>query len=114
MSVNVINIGELAWQEVPDSWSGKAHEGEPGVRFKPFQVCSGGGPTGQLIEYEAGHVEDPHSHEEDEIFYMLDGDLGIGEVLVSSGMLVHIERDTIYGPLKTKRGCRFLRIGLSS
>lgn len=114
MTVNVVDIESLEWQSVPDTWAGKVAEGQPDVRFKFFSTGSRSLPTGQLIDYQPGHVEERHSHEEGEIYYMLDGELTIGDDVLKPGMLVHIEAGTEYGPSSTKVGCRFLRLGLAS
>jgi hypothetical protein len=111
--VDVVDLEGLEWQGVPDSWAGKAAEGEPAVRFKLFTTGAPAVPSGQLIEFEAGHVEAPHSHAESELFYFVAGDLTIGDEQLSPGMVVHIAGGTVYGPLSTKQGCRFLRLGLA-
>jgi quercetin dioxygenase-like cupin family protein len=114
MAITVVDVEGREWQTAPHSWSGKVREGEPDVRFKPFSTGSDRVPTGQLVEYEAGHLESPHSHAEDEILYLLSGELTIGDTALSPGMLVHIDGGTEYGPLRTQRGCQFLRLGFAS
>lgn len=113
MAVTVVDIEALEWQTAPDSWSGKVRKGEPDVRFKPFSTGSDWIPAGQLVEYEADHVESRHSHEEDEILFILAGELITGATILRPGMLVHIDGGTEYGPLRTDSGCRFLRLGIA-
>ena len=113
MAVHVVETGKMDWSGVPTSWKGKAQEGEPSVRFKAFDIGSGSVPRGQLVEYEAGHHEAAHSHDEDEILFLLDGGLRIGEAEASPGTLIYIEGGTTYGPLRADDGCRFLRLHLS-
>jgi mannose-6-phosphate isomerase-like protein (cupin superfamily) len=110
MAVQLVDIEALEWQGVPDEWAGKVADGEP-VRFKPFSTGARAVPGGQMIEYQAGHVEAPHSHDESEIYFVLSGDLAIGDDRVAAGMLVYIAAGTVYSP-STERGCRFLRLEL--
>jgi mannose-6-phosphate isomerase-like protein (cupin superfamily) len=112
MAVRMIATQELDWNSVPDSWAGKAPKDKPGVRFKAFEVGAGSIPRAQVIEYEAGHDEPAHSHEEDEVFFFLDGQLAIGDQEAKPGTLVFIEGGTTYGPLRSDEGCRFLRLHL--
>jgi quercetin dioxygenase-like cupin family protein len=114
MTVNVVDIEALEWRDVPATRTGKTAGDKPEVRFKPFSTDAPAVPAGQLIEYEPGHVDGRHSHEEDEIYYMLTGDLAIGDDLVKPGMLVFIGAGTEYGPSTTKTGCRFLRLELAT
>ena len=111
--MDVVNLEALSWQGVPDTWKGKVAEGEPGVRYKMFTTGATAAPSGQLIEFEPGHHEAPHSHAESELFYIVSGDLTIGADAIAPGMVVHIAGGTVYGPLDTKAGCRFLRLSLA-
>lgn len=110
MAVNIVDIERLDWSSVGNTWSGKAPDGQPGVRFKPFTVGDGLVPKGQLVEYEIGHFEGAHSHAEDEILFLLSGQLSIDDQPLSPGTLVYIDGGTIYGPLRSDEGCRFLRL----
>jgi len=113
MSISVVDPDQIEWQAVPGTWEGKVGAGEADVRYKAFATGSPLAPSGQLVEYEAGHVEAPHSHDEGEIYVMLAGDLAIDDVVVGAGMLVYIEAGTVYGPSTTEQGCRFVRLGLA-
>ena len=113
MTIKIVDIESCEWQSAPETWEGKVASGEPDVRFKYFATGAAAVPAGQIIEYEAGHVAARHSHEEGEIFYMLSGDLTIGDDVVEPGMLVYIEARAAYGPSTTEHGCRFLRLGLA-
>jgi hypothetical protein len=114
MAVNIIDIEGLGWSSVDSAWAGKAPDSQPGVRFKPFAIGDGPVPRGQLVEYEVGHFEDAHSHGEDEILFLLSGQLSIDEKQLSPGTLVYIEGGTIYGPLRSQEGCRFLRLHVAT
>jgi quercetin dioxygenase-like cupin family protein len=111
MGVTVIDLSARDWQGVPATWGGKVASGEPDVRFKSFTIESGAVPAGQLIEFEPGHVEAEHSHDESELFYMLAGDLQIEDTTVGPGALVYVPGGTRYSN-RTQGGCSFLRLGL--
>lgn len=113
MTVNVVDIKALEWRDVPATRAGEAAGDGPEVRFKAFSTGAPAVPAGQLIVYEPGHVEGRHSHVEGEIYYMITGDLTIGEDRVEPGMLVYIEGGTEYGPSTTDAGCHFLRLSLA-
>jgi len=110
MAVNIVDIEGLDWSSVGNTWAGRAPDGQPGVRFKPFTIGEGPVPRGQLVEYEAGHFEGAHSHAEDEILFLLSGQLSVDHDELSPGTLVSIEGGTVYGPLRSEGGCRFLRL----
>lgn len=112
MAVRTIDIEQLDWASVDASWSGRAAAGKPGVRYKPFAIGAGSVPTGQMVEYEPGHVEGAHSHDEDEILFLTDGCLELDGRSLGPGTLVFIEGGTVYGPLSSEEGCRFLRLHL--
>jgi hypothetical protein len=114
MSVQYIDTDAMGWSEVTKDWPGKVGAGEPDVRFKPFEIGSQAVPRGQLVEYEPGHVEKPHSHSENEILFIFDGDATIGGERVSPGTLVYIDGGTTYGPIESGvNGTRFLRLHLA-
>jgi hypothetical protein len=110
MAVNIVDTQALEWSSVGNTWAGKAPDGQPGVRFKPFTIGEGSVPRGQLVEYEPGHFESAHSHGEDEILFLLSGQLSIADKQLSPGTLISIEGGTLYGPLKSEQGCHFLRL----
>jgi hypothetical protein len=70
-------------------------------------------PGVQLVEFEPAHFEQPHSHPEGEVLYVLRGEMSIGELRLTAGCGAVITKDTVYGPLRTgPEGARFLRVGL--
>jgi hypothetical protein len=106
-----IDTNLLDWKEVSDNWPGKVAFGVPAVRYKAFDVGSPVVPSGQLIEYEAGHVEARHSHVESEIFFVVSGHLAIGDADLSPGTLFYISGGTSYGPsIAGPDGVQFLRL----
>ena len=95
-------------------WPDAATEGEPRVRYKVLSTPETGGPNSQLAEYEPGHVEAPHSHPHDELLYILSGHGILAERDLEPGVLLFIERDTVYGPLRAGNdGLSFLRVQMS-
>jgi hypothetical protein len=110
VGVNVVDLSNLAWSKVPATWKGRASDDEPGVRFKPFAIPFPGAPTGQLVEYEAGHHEPAHAHQEGELLILIEGDLVIGDTVLAPEAVIAIDGGTTYGPLTSRAGCRFIRI----
>jgi hypothetical protein len=109
----IIDIGAIGWTEVTGNWPGQVRAGEPAVRYKAIRLDSPVVPAGQLVEYEAGHVEAPHSHPESEIFYVIAGEFTIGDRHLPTGALAYIAGGTVYGPsIAGPAGTRFLRLHL--
>lgn len=96
------------------AWSGTAEKGEPGVRYKVLNSATIAGPNVQLAQYEPGHVEPAHSHPHDEVLYILEGAGTVGDRDLTPGMLLYVEKDTLYGPLTSgPNGLTFLRVQTS-
>src|SRR5207244_3230527 len=69
------------------------------------------GPTLTCIEYPPHFTHEAHQHDVDEVFYILEGELTIGETRCTPGMAVFIEKDTLYGPERVgPEGAKLLRI----
>jgi quercetin dioxygenase-like cupin family protein len=110
MTVEIVDLESIAWTEVSDDWPGKVATGEPDVQYKPFTLGSALVPGGQLVEYEPGHVEAPHSHSESELFFIVAGDLRLGDREITTGTVVHIPGGTVYSTVAGPQGTRFLRL----
>jgi quercetin dioxygenase-like cupin family protein len=110
----LVNAQELDWQVPGDEWPGKVAGDEPAVKFKPLESETSFAKV-QIAHYEPGHVEKPHSHPGDEVLFMLDGELTIGDDMhVGSETAIFIERDTIYGPLVAGAGgATFFRVEMA-
>jgi hypothetical protein len=109
--MNSVDLNAIEWTRVGDSWPGKVADDQPGVQYKAFAVGSSAVPSGQLVEYDPGHFEAEHSHVESEIFFIVAGDLVIGDMTLSQGMLAYIPGGTVYGPsVAGPAGTRFLRL----
>jgi quercetin dioxygenase-like cupin family protein len=80
-----------------------------GVRTKPYFEPAEVGMMLRVVEYAPEHIVEPHSHAATEIIYILDGEVSIGENRFGSGDAIHIEPNTVYGPLRAgPAGVRFL------
>jgi mannose-6-phosphate isomerase-like protein (cupin superfamily) len=116
--VTVIDTGSLDWQHVPAAWLGDAGAHESRVHFKRFATEMPSLPAGQMVRYAAGHVEALHSHPEDEVFIVLEGELsidtadGASDVALVPGSLAFISCGSPYSP-RTDTGCVYLRLGLA-
>jgi len=106
MAVTVVDVEALEWRDVPSSRAGTGD-----VRVKAFATGSDSIPAGQLVEYAAGRIEIPHSHSEDEVFYVLDGEMTVDDTVARPGAVVVIGAGSTYG-LTSEGGCRFLRLRL--
>jgi quercetin dioxygenase-like cupin family protein len=110
MTVTCIDTNDLDWEAVPDSWKGKAAESEAGVRFKRFPTGFSPVPFGMVVEFEPGHHESEHSHPEDELFFVLEGEMHVSGRRASAGTLLFIEAGTRYAIDTGDEGARYLRL----
>ena len=52
----------------------------------------------------------PHVHRtHEELFYVLEGEVEIGEVVYTAGACIFIESNTAYGPTRAPKGAKVLR-----
>jgi quercetin dioxygenase-like cupin family protein len=80
-----------------------------GVRTKPYFEPAEVGMMLRVVEYAPQYVVEPHSHAAAEVIYILKGEVSIGEDRFGPGDAVHIEPNTVYGPLRAgPQGVRFL------
>jgi hypothetical protein len=73
-------------------------------------VVAGDEATPQLLDvrYTADHVVAPHAHHEDEILFVVEGDLILGARTLHAGDAVLIPALTLYGFTSGPEGLRFL------
>jgi hypothetical protein len=100
------------WLGTPADWPGRVGSGEPDLRYKLLTEAKGPVPGVQLIEFDPGHVEPPHSHPESEVFWVLRGEFRLGDVTLRPGCGAFIEKDTTYSLQTGPAGAAFLRVGL--
>jgi len=111
--VMVIRDAEKDWQEVRADWPGRAAPGEPKVIFKPLMGRGEPGlPNMQRTRYEPHHFEPPHSHEEDEVIYLIGGDLAFGDQTLALGDALFVPKNTRYSLRAGEAGAEFVRVGL--
>ena len=102
------------WQEVPDFWLAKQKPGNPGLRFKTLIPQGAASANMQRTEYFPGHHEAPHSHPEDEILFILKGQIHFGRDVLGEGDAIFVPKDKTYSLHTGDTGCTFVRVGLSS
>jgi quercetin dioxygenase-like cupin family protein len=99
----------IAWEEnQTTSGGGPARWG---VRTKPYFEPAEVGMMMRVVEYAPHWVVEAHSHAAAEIVYILDGEVSVGESRFAPGDAIHIEPNTVYGPLRAGlNGVRFLLV----
>jgi quercetin dioxygenase-like cupin family protein len=102
------------WQEVPDFWKAKQKDGDPGLRFKVLIPQGAASCNMQRTQYYPGHHEAPHKHPEDEILYILEGQIQFGRDVLGAGDAIFVPRDKVYSLHTGDAGCTFVRVGLSN
>lgn len=93
---------------VGDDLRGRMSDGELGSSVRMFHP--GGEDALQLFEVEVrpDAVVGQHSHDEDEIIYVVDGELHLGRQVLGPGASVLIPGDTLYSFRAGPDGLRFL------
>jgi quercetin dioxygenase-like cupin family protein len=70
-----------------------------------------GVPPVQYVEYAAGHVDPVHSHDTDEFFIVVDGELWLDDDNENGpGSVVFIPRHTEYAVRAGANGVRYYRV----
>ena len=60
------------------------------------------------MRYDPGTVIEPHAHVEDEIIYVLEGSLAVGNRTYPAGSALSVSRWTLYGFRAGPNGLRFV------
>ena len=68
------------------------------------------GPWIHINSCEAGMVAEPHIHSQDEVIFIVEGELTLGDRKCGPGTVVFVEKDTEYGFTAGPKGVRFLNI----
>ena len=98
----------ISWEENRTS-DGDGQAARWGVRTKPYFEPAEVGMMLRVVEYAPGWVVEAHSHAASEIVYVLDGEVSVGEDRFGPGDAIHIEPNTVYGPLRAgPQGVRFV------
>jgi len=68
------------------------------------------GPWIHIVSIEPGMVATPHRHDQDEVIYIVEGGIILGDRTCGPGTVIFMERDTEYGFTVADSGVRFLNI----
>ena len=68
------------------------------------------GPWIHISHHEPDEIVPPHSHDVDEVLYVLEGELTLDDRLCGQGTVLFIEQDTKYGFTVGDHGVRFMAI----
>ena len=98
---------DLPWLEYKASAD---PDGRVGVRVKALTSSERDVPPMQYVEYAAGHTDPIHSHDTDEVFIVISGELWLDEASSGPGSVVFIPRDTEYSVRGGADGVRFFRV----
>jgi len=86
-------------------------EGMPEVSRRFVFDGDDGVPEVFLVRRDKSFVGPVHSHSQDEVIYVLEGDVTVGEEHCPTGTVLFVEKDTMYGPLRSgPNGVTFLNI----
>ncbi|BCX50213.1 anti-ecf sigma factor, chrr [Haloferula helveola] len=85
----------------------------PGVRLKELSARDEDGVTVFLLEMEANTRLPAHSHHGVEMAFMLEGDLRIGDVVLTAGDFTRAPAGSDHHQLSSRGGCRALLITAS-
>jgi quercetin dioxygenase-like cupin family protein len=97
---------DISWEENRTTGGAAARWS---VRTKPYFDPSQAGMMLRVVEYAPDWVVEAHSHAAPEIIYILDGEVSIGADSYQPGDAIHIEPNTVYGPLRAgAQGVRFV------
>ena len=106
-SIHVRHGQNVSWEENRTAGGGEAAKWK--VRTKPYFEPAEIGMMLRVVEYAPACVVEAHSHAASEVIYILDGQVSIGESHYGPGDAIHIEPNTVYGPLRAgAEGVRFL------
>ena len=114
MSVIVIRDQETDWLEPPAEWPGKAKAGEPSLAYKALRAGGAGQRNMQRTRYEPRHFEPPHSHDEDEVIFLLGGVIHYGDQDLKAGDAIYVPKGARYSLRAGDDGAEFLRVGFGA
>src|ERR1700686_319951 len=96
-----------SWEE--NRTGGGAEPAQWAVRPQPYFEPAEIGMMVRVVEYAPDYLVEAHSHSASEVIYILNGQVSIGENRFGPGDAIHIEPNTMYGPLRAgAEGVRFL------
>ncbi len=64
-----------------------------------------------FAERKAGDLGKAHSHTADEVMYILEGDMMVGDQHIRQGGVFYAEKNTVYGPIRPgQNGVKFMNV----
>ena len=102
-----IDHNDVPWFEYRED---AGTDGPPPVRVKPLTRDQRGVPPVQFVEYAPGHEDPVHSHDTDEIFVVVEGEIWLEGTSNGPGSIVFIPRDTEYAVRAGTEGARYYRV----
>lgn len=109
--VIMVKDAECEWQEASPSWQATYADEDRGLRFKRLLPSAPAMPNMQRTEYMPNHHEPSHSHPEDEVLFVLSGELFLGRHKHGFGDVIYVARDTTYSLRTEAEGASFVRVG---
>jgi quercetin dioxygenase-like cupin family protein len=105
----VIRDGDFDWRD-PSPPDGPKTD-DPKAAIKILLDQQGGLPSLQRVRFEPNFFSPPHSHEEDEVIYLLSGTISMGDQLLPKGDALFIPKHTRYSLRAGNEGAEFVRVG---
>lgn len=98
------NEADSPWEESYDVDGKKAWQ-------KFIEKGGAGTPEIYLIKLDPGIPLPAHKHAQDEIEYILEGEIWVGDRVARAGSAIFVRRGAMYGPLKAgPHGVKYLNI----
>jgi len=111
-SLVAINLDEIEWQPITEALGkgGKKHpvenEGDGvGVGFLLREDDDTGAFTSLTKAPPGLRGIAPESHSANQAYWVIEGDLKLGDVALRAGSFIYIPAGTIHGPGSTENGC---------
>ena len=101
----IMHVDDAPWRH-----GGPQEPGGPIKRGSQFLGEMERGPWILVVSGEPGRVARPHSHEQDEIIYIIEGEMKMGNKTHGPGTMIFMEHGTEYGFTAGPQGVRFLNI----
>ncbi len=104
--VRIVDGTQVPWNEVAKDEGGRAQ-----ARQKHLMLGAHGDPEVFLVNRYSHFLGRAHSHTQDEVIFVLEGEMWVGDTYCPPQTMVYVEKDTVYGPLKTQeKGATFLNV----
>ncbi len=89
----------------------QVHPKHEAVSQKFVNEGTDGTPEVFFVQNKPGYTSRVHSHSQDEVIYVLEGEVSVGGRRCPAGTVVYVQKDTLYGPLVAgPQGVKFINI----